>query len=173
MTLIRRMRRGWKVDLCRMGKAKLKPDLENVQRSYDEEMSKMRLENAALKKKVEELSLVKAWFLSEGTQSLARYIHKGPELKEVVVTVNNSVNAVGMNVGVRGDYMHALHKKTPFREVLLLTKDVDQLLDAAIKQFDKLTFPMVESLATLAKEPHYKIQEVVGFIQEILQRDQV
>ncbi|MFS8022613.1 hypothetical protein Hanom_Chr16g01441581 [Helianthus anomalus] len=60
----------------------------------------MHLESANLKKNTEELSLVKSWFLSKGARSLARYVHKGPKMRNALAAVNNAMSVVGINAGV-------------------------------------------------------------------------
>ncbi|MFS7904578.1 hypothetical protein Hanom_Chr01g00037771 [Helianthus anomalus] len=114
------------------GEAKFKLDLENLEKRHDEEISQVKLENNDLRKSVEELASAKTWFLSEGARQLARYVHKCSEMEKDVADVNNAISAVGLNVGVKGGYVNALHKKTPFGDVLLLTKDADQQSNQAI-----------------------------------------
>ncbi|KAJ0808871.1 hypothetical protein HanPI659440_Chr01g0008211 [Helianthus annuus] len=143
------------------GEVKFKLDLENLEKRHDEEISQVKLENNDLRKSVEELASAKTWFLSEGARHLARYVHKCSEMEKDVAPMNNDISAVGLNVGVKGGYIHALHKKTPFADVPLLTKDANQQSNQAIQEFDNLSFPFIESLVALVEELIPRIQELL------------
>ncbi|KAJ0692981.1 hypothetical protein HanPI659440_Chr15g0592041 [Helianthus annuus] len=120
-------------------------------------------ENAALKAKVEDLQATKTWMLSEGAKLLVKNIHKGPEMTAAVAAVNNAMSAVGVNSGLHNGYLHALKKKTPYAEVLMLNRNAVDELNAAVACFDSLTFPVIEDLPKLVNEPLSKIKDALYF----------
>ncbi|KAM0005729.1 hypothetical protein Hdeb2414_s0022g00616351 [Helianthus debilis subsp. tardiflorus] len=112
--------------------AKMEESLNNARLAYESMMAgaeadlkdrieEMEMENASLRTKVDDLRETKAWMLSEGAQLLAKNIHKGREMTAAVAGVNNAMSAVGINSGLHAGYVHALQKKTPHKEVPLLT----------------------------------------------------
>ncbi|MFS7905264.1 hypothetical protein Hanom_Chr01g00045641 [Helianthus anomalus] len=101
--------------------------------------------------------------MAEGARLLAKNIHKGPEMTAVVAAVNNAMSVVGVNSGLHNGYLHALKKKTPYAEVLMLNINVAEELDAAVACFDSITFPVIEDLPKLVNEPLSKIKDALYF----------
>ncbi|KAM0038208.1 hypothetical protein Hdeb2414_s0013g00412161 [Helianthus debilis subsp. tardiflorus] len=129
-------------------------------KGHEEELE---AENASLKTKVEELQVTKTWMLSEGAKLLAKNIHKGPEMTAAVAAVNNAMSVMGVNSGLHSGYAHALKKKTPYADVLLLNRNAAEELDAAVARFDSLTFSVVEDLPKLINEPLSEIKKALFF----------
>ncbi|MFS7898250.1 hypothetical protein Hanom_Chr00s018970g01758671 [Helianthus anomalus] len=142
-------------DALKTGEAVLKDRIEEVE-----------AENASLKAKVNDLQETKAWMLSEGAQLLAKNIHKGKEMTAAVAGVNNAMSAVGVNSGLHAGYVHALQKKTPYKEVPLLNRNASEELRAAVVCFDTLKFPVVEDLPKLVDAPLSEIKKALQFANE-------
>ncbi|MFS7930503.1 hypothetical protein Hanom_Chr04g00345071 [Helianthus anomalus] len=113
----------------------------------------LKLESADLGKKIESLHATKVWVFTEGALLLAKHIHKGPEMTQVVDAVNNAMSAIGVITGVHGGYLHALKKKTPYGEVPLLYRNAEAELNTAIACFDTLSFSLINNLPNLVDEP--------------------
>ncbi|KAJ0734163.1 hypothetical protein HanPI659440_Chr11g0416731 [Helianthus annuus] len=79
------------------GEADLKAQIEEM-KGHEEEI---KVENAALKAKVEDLQATKTWLLSEGAKLLTKNIHKGLEMTAAVAAVNNAMSTVGVNSGLQ------------------------------------------------------------------------
>ncbi|MFS7984886.1 hypothetical protein Hanom_Chr11g00991961 [Helianthus anomalus] len=141
------------------GEADLKAQIQEM-KGHEEEI---KVENATLKSKVEDLQATKTWLLSEGAQLLAKNIHKGPEMTVAVAAVNNAMSAVGINSGLQQGYVHALKKKTPFADVPLLNRNAGEELNVAVTNFDSLSFPMIEDLPKLVNVPLSKIKDALYF----------
>ncbi|MFS7905462.1 hypothetical protein Hanom_Chr01g00047991 [Helianthus anomalus] len=120
-------------------------------------------ENASLKLRVEELQATKVWMLSEGARLLAKNIHKGPEMTVAVAAVNNAMSVVGINSGLHNGYVHALQKKTPFKDVPMLNRNAAEDLNVAVACFDTLKFPVVEDLPKLINAPLAEIKKALFF----------
>ncbi|MFS7929641.1 hypothetical protein Hanom_Chr04g00334971 [Helianthus anomalus] len=123
----------------------------------------MEAEKASLKTKVEELQATKIWILSEGAGLLAKNIHKGPEMTAAVAAVNIVMSAVGINSGLHNRYVHALKKKTPFKDVPMLNRNAAEDLNAAVSCFDTLKFLVVEDLPKLINAPLAEIKKALFF----------
>ncbi|MFS8017345.1 hypothetical protein Hanom_Chr15g01379281 [Helianthus anomalus] len=50
---------------------------------------------------VSELMLTKQWFLTDGVAWVVKLVHQSPESEKVVANLVNSVNAVGVNDGIK------------------------------------------------------------------------
>ncbi|KAF5782013.1 hypothetical protein HanRHA438_Chr11g0503241 [Helianthus annuus] len=150
----------------RIGEADRKARMEIMKKDHEAEVKDLKLENADLSKRVEELQLTKVWLLNEGAQLLAKHIHKGQEMTQAVVAVNNAMSAIGVNSGVHEGYVHALKNKTPYGQVPLLNRNVEAELNTAIACFDTLSFSLINSLPNLVDEPLPCIQEALIFKEE-------
>ncbi|MFS7985259.1 hypothetical protein Hanom_Chr11g00996391 [Helianthus anomalus] len=141
------------------GEADLKTQIEEMKGQEEE----IKEENASLKARDEDLQVTKTWLLSEGAQLLANNIHKGPEMIVAVAAVNNAMSVVGINYSLQQGYVHARKKKNPFAEVLLLNRNIGEELNAAVANFDSLSFPVIEDLPNLVNEPLSKIKDALYF----------
>ncbi|KAJ0467690.1 hypothetical protein HanIR_Chr14g0688061 [Helianthus annuus] len=56
---------------------------------------------------VSELMLTKQWFLTDGVAWVVKLVHQSPELEKVVADLVNSVNAVGVNEGIKQGFQAA------------------------------------------------------------------
>ncbi|KAJ0435932.1 hypothetical protein HanIR_Chr17g0898881 [Helianthus annuus] len=156
--------------------AKMEESLTNARLAYESMMTgeadlkdhieEVEAENAALKAKVNDLQETKVWMLSEGAQLLAKNVHKGKEMTAAVAGVNNAMSAVGMNSGLHAGYVHALQKKTPYKEVPLLNRNASEELKTAIACFDTLKFPVVEDLPKLIDAPLFEIKKALQFAND-------
>ncbi|KAM0042886.1 hypothetical protein Hdeb2414_s0010g00334981 [Helianthus debilis subsp. tardiflorus] len=142
-------------DALKTGEADLKDRLEEMEAEY-----------AALRTEVNDLRETKAWMLSEGAQLLAKNIHKGKEMTAAVAGVNNAMSAVGINSGLHAGYVHALQKKTPYKEVPLLNRNASEELKTAIVCFDTLKFPVIEDLPKLTDAPLSEIKKALRFAND-------
>ncbi|KAJ0668679.1 hypothetical protein HanPI659440_Chr17g0692311 [Helianthus annuus] len=150
-------------DTYKTGEAYLKARIEEMKGHHRAEIKDLKLENADLAKRVEELRATKVWLMSEGAQLLVKHIHKGPKMTQAVAAVNNAMIAIDVNSGVQGGYVHALQKKPPYGKVPLINRNVEAELNTAITCFESLSFPVVNDLSTLVNEPLSKIQEALFF----------
>ncbi|MFS7896627.1 hypothetical protein Hanom_Chr00s005175g01728181 [Helianthus anomalus] len=146
-------------DVLKSEEADLKAQIEEM-KGHEE---KTKAENAALQAKVEDLQATKVWLLSEGARLLAKNIHKGPEMTAAVAAVNIVMSAVGVHSGLHNGYLHALKKKTPYAEVLMLNRNAAEELDAAVACFGSLTFPVIEDLPKPVNELLSKIKDALYF----------
>ncbi|XP_022004391.1 uncharacterized protein LOC110901949 [Helianthus annuus] len=137
--------------------------LKSGEADLKDQVEEMKAENASLRAKVDSLCETKVWMLSEGAQLLAKNIHKGKEMTAAVAGVNNAMSAVGINSGLHAGYVHALQKKTPFKEVPLLNRNATEELKPAIACFDTLKFPVIEDLPKLGDAPLSEIKKVLRF----------
>ncbi|XP_035840438.1 uncharacterized protein LOC118487581 [Helianthus annuus] len=142
-------------DALKTGEADLKGRLEE-----------MEGENASLKTEVTDLRETKVWMLTEGAQLLAKNIHKGKEMTAAVAGVNNAMSAVGINSGLHSGYVHALQKKTPFKEIPLLNRNATEELKVAVACFDTLKFPVIEDLPKLSDAPLPEIKKALRFASD-------
>ncbi|MFS7914368.1 hypothetical protein Hanom_Chr02g00152551 [Helianthus anomalus] len=136
-------------DALKTGEADLKARIDEMKGHHKVVIEELKLENADLAQKMEDLQATKAWLLTEGAQLLAKNIHKGPEMTVAVAAVNNAMSAKGVNSGVHDGYIHALKKKTPYAEVPLLNQNAEAELNTVVACFDSLTFPVVNDLRSL------------------------
>ncbi|KAF5786931.1 hypothetical protein HanRHA438_Chr10g0459611 [Helianthus annuus] len=150
-------------DALKTGEADLKAQIEEMKGHHKTEIEEIKMENADLEAKVEDLQATKTWLLSEGAKLLAKNIHKGPEMTAVVAAVNNAMSTVGINFGLQNGYIHALNKKTPYAEVPLLNRNAKDELNTAVACFDSLTFSVIEDLSKLVNEPLSKIKDALFF----------
>ncbi|KAJ0638071.1 hypothetical protein HanOQP8_Chr17g0681121 [Helianthus annuus] len=158
-------------DAHKTGEADLKTRMGEMKEHHKAEIEELKLENADLAQKKEDLQATKAWLLTEGGQLLAKNIHKGPEMTQAVAAVNNAMSAIGVNSGVHGGYLHALKKKTPYGEVPLINRNAEAELNAIVACFDSLTFPVVNDLPNLVNEPLPKIKDALFFAGGPLGKD--
>ncbi|KAJ0614333.1 hypothetical protein HanIR_Chr02g0061281 [Helianthus annuus] len=135
------------------------------------EIEELKLESADLSQKIEDLRASKVWLLTGGAQLLAKNIYKGPEMTHAVAAINNAMSAIGVNSEVHDGNLHALKKKTPYREVPLINRNAETGLNTAIACFDSLSFPLVKDLPNLVNEPLSKIKEVLFFVGESSVKD--
>ncbi|MFS7949291.1 hypothetical protein Hanom_Chr06g00569821 [Helianthus anomalus] len=150
-------------DALKIGEADLKARMEEMKGHHRSEVEELKLESGDLAKKVEDLHATKVWLLTKGARFLAKNIHNGPEMTQVVAAVNNAMSAIGVNSGVHGGYLHALKKKTPYEEVSLINRIAEAELNTVIACFDSLNFPVVNNLSKFMNEPLPKIQEALLF----------
>ncbi|KAJ0586851.1 hypothetical protein HanIR_Chr04g0156481 [Helianthus annuus] len=129
-------------------------------------LAEMEGENASLKTEVNDLRETKVWMLTEGAQLLAKNIHKGKEMTAAVAGVNNAMSAVGINSGLHSGYVHALQKKTPFKEIPLLNRNATEELKVAVACFDTLKFPVIEDLPKLSDAPLPEIKKALRFASD-------
>ncbi|KAJ0802442.1 hypothetical protein HanPI659440_Chr03g0129021 [Helianthus annuus] len=129
-------------------------------------LEEMEGENASLKTEVTDLRETKVWMLTEGAQLLAKNIHKGKEMTAAVAGVNNAMSAVGINSGLHSGYVHALQKKTPFKEIPLLNRNATEELKVAVACFDTLKFPVIEDLPKLSDAPLPEIKKALRFASD-------
>ncbi|MFS7937206.1 hypothetical protein Hanom_Chr05g00424901 [Helianthus anomalus] len=134
-------------DAHKTGEADLKARMEEMKGHHKAKIKDLKLENADLAKRVEDLRATKVWLLTEGAQLLAKHVHKGPEMTQAVAAVNNAMSEIGVNFGVHGGYIHALKKKNPYAEVPLLNRNAEAKLNMAIACFDYLSFCMINGLS--------------------------
>ncbi|KAF5794806.1 hypothetical protein HanXRQr2_Chr08g0332261 [Helianthus annuus] len=147
-------------DALKLEGADLKAQVEEMKGRKKE----MEAENASLETKVEKLQATKVWMLSERAELLAKNIHKGPEMTAAVAAVNNAMSAVGINSGLHNGYIHALQKKTPFKDVLMLNRNAAEDLNTVVACFDTLKFPVVEDLPKLINAPLAEIKKALFFV---------
>ncbi|KAJ0618312.1 hypothetical protein HanPSC8_Chr02g0057651 [Helianthus annuus] len=67
-------------DLHKSGEGNLKARMEVMEKNHGAEVKDLKLENADLNNKVEELRVTKVWLLTEGAQLLAKHVHKRSEM---------------------------------------------------------------------------------------------
>ncbi|KAF5769300.1 hypothetical protein HanXRQr2_Chr14g0646621 [Helianthus annuus] len=154
--------------------AKMEESLNKARLAYESMMAadlkdrieEMGAENVSLKAEVDDLRETKIWMLSEGAKLLAKNIHKGKEMTAAVAGVNNAMSAVGLNSGLHAGYVHALQKKTPYKEVSLLNRNATEELKTAIACFDTLTFLVIEDLPKLGDAPLSEIKKVLRFASD-------
>ncbi|KAJ0681435.1 hypothetical protein HanPI659440_Chr16g0635881 [Helianthus annuus] len=75
-------------------------DMKDMLTRYDGEM-------VELHSLTSELLLTKQWFLTEGVAWVVKLVHQSPELEKVVADLVNSVNAVGVNDGIKQGFQAA------------------------------------------------------------------
>ncbi|KAM0070169.1 hypothetical protein Hdeb2414_s0001g00010131 [Helianthus debilis subsp. tardiflorus] len=140
--------------------------LKSREADLKDRIEEMETENASLRTKVDDLCKTKIWMLSEGAQLLAKNIHKGKEMTAAVAGVNNAMSVVGINSGLHTGYVHALQKKTPYKEVPLVNRNATEELKAAIVCFDTLKFPVIEDLPKLGDAPLSEIKKALRFAND-------
>ncbi|KAJ0617530.1 hypothetical protein HanHA89_Chr02g0042861 [Helianthus annuus] len=83
-----------------------------------------------------------------------------------VAGVNSAMSVVGVNSGLHAGYVHALQRKTPYKEVPLLNRNASEELKTAIACFDTLKFPVVEDLPKLSDAPLSEIKKALQFAND-------
>ncbi|KAJ0771287.1 hypothetical protein HanPI659440_Chr07g0267311 [Helianthus annuus] len=100
-----------------------------------------------------ELLLTKQWFLTEGVAWVMKLVHQSPELERVVADLVNSVNAVGVNDGIKQGFQAAKSSAWSVEEVLGYDEGAKDTLDAAIKAFDNFHISVLDKVLELVNEP--------------------
>ncbi|KAJ0493408.1 hypothetical protein HanRHA438_Chr12g0554741 [Helianthus annuus] len=102
---------------------------------------------------VSELMLTKQWFLTDGVAWVVKLVHQSPELEKVVADLVNSVNAVGVNDGIKQGFQAARDSAWTVEEVFGYDKGAKDTLDAAIKPFDNFHISVLDKVSKLVNEP--------------------
>ncbi|KAJ0481156.1 hypothetical protein HanIR_Chr13g0639481 [Helianthus annuus] len=123
---------------------------------------------------VSELMLTKQWFLTEGTAWVVKLVQQSPELEKVVADLVNSVNAVGVNEGIKQGFKAAHDSVRSAEEVPGYDAGAQDALDAAVKSFDELQISVLEKVADLIDKPLSVIQQrsklpIVGEDDDVIQ----
>ncbi|KAJ0554719.1 hypothetical protein HanLR1_Chr08g0291711 [Helianthus annuus] len=100
-----------------------------------------------------ELMLTKQWFLTDGVAWVVKLVHQSPDLEKVVVDLVNSVNAVGVNEGIKQGFKAAKDLARSAEEVLRYDEGAKDILDAAIKAFDNFHISVLDKVSELVNEP--------------------
>ncbi|KAJ0434627.1 hypothetical protein HanPI659440_Chr17g0689771 [Helianthus annuus] len=79
---------------------KVVSDMKDMLTRYDREMVELYGLSS-------ELLLTKQWFLTDGVAWVVKLVHQSPELEKVVADLVNSVNAVGVNDGIKQGFQAA------------------------------------------------------------------
>ncbi|KAM0039229.1 hypothetical protein Hdeb2414_s0012g00379621 [Helianthus debilis subsp. tardiflorus] len=98
-------------------------DAKDMLTRYDGEM-------VELYSLVSELMLTKQWFLTDGVAWVVNLVHQSPELEKVVADLVNSVNAVGVNDGIKQGFQAAKSSARSVEEVLGYYEGASDTLDA-------------------------------------------
>ncbi|KAM0049050.1 hypothetical protein Hdeb2414_s0008g00281341 [Helianthus debilis subsp. tardiflorus] len=102
---------------------------------------------------VSELMLTKQWFLTDGVAWVVKLVHQSPELEKVVADLVNSVNAVGVNEGIKQGFQAAKDSVRSAEEVLGYDEGAKDALDVAIKAFDNFHISVLDKVADLMDKP--------------------
>ncbi|KAJ0725130.1 hypothetical protein HanPI659440_Chr12g0455331 [Helianthus annuus] len=102
---------------------------------------------------VSELMLTKQWFLTEGVAWVVKLVHQSPELEKVVADLVNSVNAVGVNEGIKQGFKAAHDSIRSAEEVLGYDEGAKEVLETAIKAFDNFHISVLDKVADLVDKP--------------------
>ncbi|KAF5822114.1 hypothetical protein HanXRQr2_Chr01g0022721 [Helianthus annuus] len=102
---------------------------------------------------VSELMLTKQWFLTDGVAWVVKLVHQSPELEKVVADLVNSVNAVGVNEGIKQGFQAAKDSVRSAEEVLGYDEGAKDVLDAGIKAFDNFHISVLGKVADLVDKP--------------------
>ncbi|KAF5777397.1 hypothetical protein HanXRQr2_Chr12g0535121 [Helianthus annuus] len=102
---------------------------------------------------VSELMLTKQWFLTEGVAWVIKLVHQSPELEKVVADLVNSVNAVGVNEGIKQGFKAAHDSIRSAEEVLGYDEGAKEVLETAIKAFDNFHISVLDKIADLVDKP--------------------
>ncbi|MFS7987138.1 hypothetical protein Hanom_Chr11g01018911 [Helianthus anomalus] len=97
--------------------------------------------------------LTKQWFLTDGVAWVVKLVHQTPELEKVVADLVNSVNAVGVNEGIKQGFQAAKDSVRSIEEVLGYNEGAKDVLDAAIKAFDNFHIFVLGKVADLVDKP--------------------
>ncbi|KAJ0717063.1 hypothetical protein HanPI659440_Chr13g0519431 [Helianthus annuus] len=108
---------------------------------------------------VSELLLTKQWFLTKGVAWVVKLVHQSPELEKVVADLVNSVNAVGVNDGIKQGFHAAKSFANTVNEILGYDEDAKEALDAAIKAFDNFHVSVLDKVSELVDKPLSVIKE--------------
>ncbi|KAJ0765878.1 hypothetical protein HanPI659440_Chr08g0308861 [Helianthus annuus] len=100
-----------------------------------------------------ELMPTKQWFLTDGVAWVVKLVHQSPDLEKVVVDLVNSVNAVGVNEGIKQGFKAAKDSARSAEEVLRYDEGAKDILDAAIKAFDNFHISVLDKVSELVNEP--------------------
>ncbi|KAF5814578.1 hypothetical protein HanRHA438_Chr03g0124691 [Helianthus annuus] len=102
---------------------------------------------------VSELMLTKQWFLTDGVAWVVKLVHQSPELEKVVADLVNSVNAVGVNEGIKQGFKAAKESVQIVEEVLGYDEGAKDILDTTIKAFDNFHISVLDKVSELVNEP--------------------
>ncbi|MFS8025607.1 hypothetical protein Hanom_Chr16g01477101 [Helianthus anomalus] len=102
---------------------------------------------------ISELMLTKQWFLTEGVAWVVKLVHQSLELEKVVADLVNSVNAVGVNEGIKQGFKAAKDSARSAEAVLGYDEGAKDTLDAAIKAFDNFHISVLDKVSELVNEP--------------------
>ncbi|KAM0019220.1 hypothetical protein Hdeb2414_s0026g00683021 [Helianthus debilis subsp. tardiflorus] len=102
---------------------------------------------------VSELMLTKQWFLTEGIAWVVKLVHQNPELEKFVADLVNSVNAVGVNEGIKQGFKAAHDSIRSAEEVLGYDEGAKEVLETAIKAFDNFHISVLDKVADLVDKP--------------------
>ncbi|KAJ0662723.1 hypothetical protein HanOQP8_Chr13g0471891 [Helianthus annuus] len=106
-----------------------------------------------------ELLLTKHWFLTEGVVWVGKLVHQSPELEKVVADLVHSVNAVGVNDGIKQGFQAARSSAKSVQEILGYDEGAKGTLDAAINAFDDFHISVLDKVSELVNEPLSFIKE--------------
>ncbi|MFS7937725.1 hypothetical protein Hanom_Chr05g00431071 [Helianthus anomalus] len=109
---------------------------------------------------VSELMLTKQWFLTDGVVWVVKLVHQSPELEKVVADLVNSVNAVGVNEGIKQGFQAAKDTIRSAEEVLRYDEGAKDVLDAAIKAFDNFHISVLGKVTDLVDKPLSVIKQM-------------
>ncbi|KAJ0814467.1 hypothetical protein HanPSC8_Chr17g0786031 [Helianthus annuus] len=102
---------------------------------------------------VSEHLLTKQWFLTEGVAWVVKLVHQSPELEKVVADLVNSVNAVGVNDGIKQGFHAAKSSTNIVNEILGYDEDAKEAFDVAIKAFDNFHVSVLDKVSELVDKP--------------------
>ncbi|MFS7996613.1 hypothetical protein Hanom_Chr12g01131951 [Helianthus anomalus] len=101
---------------------------------------------------VSKLMLTKQWFLTEGVAWVVKLVNQSPELEKVVIDLVNSVNAVGVNAGIKQGFKVTKDSAWSTEEVLGYDEGAKDTLDAAIKAFNNFHISILDKVSELVNE---------------------
>ncbi|KAJ0533365.1 hypothetical protein HanRHA438_Chr09g0389721 [Helianthus annuus] len=91
--------------------------------------------------------------MTDGVAWVVKLVHQSPELEKVVADLVNSVNAVGVNEGIKQGFKAAKGSVQSAEEVLGYDEGAKDVLDAAIKAFDNFHISVLDKVSELVNEP--------------------
>ncbi|KAF5771757.1 hypothetical protein HanXRQr2_Chr13g0568631 [Helianthus annuus] len=127
-------------------------DMKDMLSRYDGEM-------VELYSLTSELLLTKQWFLKEGVAWVVKLVHQSPELEKVVADFINSVNAMGVNDGIKQGFQAAKSSAKTVEEIPGYDEGARDTLDVAIKAIDDFYISVLDKVTELVNEPLSVIKE--------------
>ncbi|KAM0071972.1 hypothetical protein Hdeb2414_s0001g00031271 [Helianthus debilis subsp. tardiflorus] len=110
-------------------------------------------EMVELYSQVSELMLTKQWFLTDGIAWVVKLVHQSPELEKVVADLVNSVEAVGVNEGIKRGFKATNDLIRSAEEVPGYDEGAKEVLEVAIKAFDNFDISVLDQVSDLMDKP--------------------